>query len=798
MIDNEIVQNLTLQQKAKLVHGDGAWHTQQMPNLPSIMMTDGPHGLRKQDDKNDDVKNINDSTIATCFPTACAVASSWNVHNAQLVANQIGKQAIAQGVSVVLGPGINIKRSPLCGRNFEYFSEDPLIAGQMATNYVVSMQSLGVGSCLKHFAVNSQETRRMTVNAVVDNRALAEIYLSAFEMAVKNAQPYCIMTGYNKINGKSCAHNKWLLTDTLRDKWGFDGLVMSDWGACYDMSEAYNAGMDLEMPDGGSYHEQRIFQAVWDGTLTEEALNRACQNVVNLVEKCSTQKDYQPIDFESAHEVCIQVENDCAVLLKNDNNILPLNANDADKILVVGELAVKPRFQGAGSSHINAQCKTFLQVLDANDVSYRYAQGYKVMGDQTVEKLENDAVELAKSCKTVLFFGGLTDDFEGEGYDRSKLDIPNCQQQLLDKIYQVNKNIIFVAFGGSPFCMPWLGKTQALLNMYLGGEGVMESAYHLIFGNVSPSGRLAETYPLQLADTPCYKYFANDKHVDEHRESIFVGYRYYNTFDIPVLFPFGYGLSYSKFEYSNLQVTKVANGFDITVDVANVGNCPASEVVQLYIDNCDCGYIRAKRELRAFCKVHLQVGESQMVKLHLDERAFSIFLNDNFTVINGEYGIAICRNVNQVILSQNVTVDFGSNIRGRDKELYPDYFVKPTSTFHIEESQFYALAGAQKQEYLAPKRGEFTLLNTFEDMQNIGLIKIILHFGKRMAKNQAPSKTLQDPVAQMVIKGMTETPLISMMSVGGVKAKYVKFILHHANKQHGKALKALFGKYTID
>ncbi len=789
------IDNLAIQQKAKLVHGNGAWHTADGLGLPVIMMTDGPHGLRKQDDLTEKIKNINDSTKATCFPTACAVASSWNVQNARIVGAEIAKQAIAQQVSVVLGPGMNIKRSPLCGRNFEYYSEDPLLAGQMATNYVQSMQSLGVGSCIKHFAVNSQETRRMTVNAVVDERALQEIYLYAFEQTVKNARPYCIMAAYNKINGISCCENKRLLTDILRNEWNFDGLVMSDWGATYNGAKSIEAGMDLEMPDGGDYHEQLMLNDINSGNLSVDALNRACQNVVNLIEKCSVQKMQTNIDFDDAHNVCRNVENDCAVLLKN-NGILPLSQDD--EILIVGELATVPRFQGAGSSHINTQAKTFLQVLDENNFKYHYAKGYNVLGDKSVAQLENQAVQLAKTCKTVLFFGGLTDDFEGEGYDRTKLEIPTCQQQLLDKLYQVNANIAFVAFGGAPFVMPWLDKTKALLNMYLGGEAVMESVFDLVFGKVSPSGRLAETYPLQLQDTPCYNYFANDRFVDEHRESIFVGYRYYNTFDVPTLFPFGYGLSYAQFDYSNLKVNAKQNGFDVSVDVKNVANIPASEVVQLYVDNCQCGYMRAKRELKEFAKVYLQPGETKTVAFRLDERAFAIYLKDGFVAVNGNYGISVCKNVNETLLTEQVTVDFGKDVCGNDQQLYPDYFVKSQGVFTVDEEQFYRLAKQQKRVYTIPKRGEFTMLNTFEDMQNIGIVKFVIRKGKKIAKKNSPTKTLQDPVAQLSIRGMMETPLISMISVGGTPAKYVKAILYFANKQSGKGWKALRGKYNLD
>lgn len=785
------VESLSLEEKARLVHGNGAWHTNAVKDLPSVMMTDGPHGLRKQSDEN---RGINDSARATCFPTASAVASSWNVRNAEKIGEHIAYEAISENVSVVLGPGVNIKRSPLCGRNFEYFSEDPLLAGKLASGFVSALQSKGVGCSVKHFAVNSQETRRMTVNAVVDERALREIYLAAFETTVKNAKPYTVMASYNKINGESATQNKRLLTDILRGEWGFDGLVMSDWGACYDMGESVACGMDLEMPDGGAYHEQKLINAVKSGALSEEQLDRACYNVANLVRKCGAAKDAQFVDYAKHHAVCREIAADCAVLLKNDG-LLPLDVSD--EVLVVGELAEKPRFQGAGSSHINTACKSFLQVLDDNGVKYAYAKGYNVHGDKVSNRLEYEALTLADKYKTVLFFGGLTDDFEGEGYDRTKLDIPSCQQSLLRKLTVKNSNIAFVMFGGSPVTMPWIGDVKALLHMYLGGESVTEGAFDLVFGKTSPSGRLAETYPLELSDTPCYKYFCNDKNVDEHRESIFVGYRYYNTFGVPVLFPFGYGLTYSEFKYGNLQVEVSSDAVRASVDVTNVGNVAASEVVQLYVDNCECGYMRAKRELRAFDKVFLQAGETVTVSFELSERAFSIFVNGRFVKVAGEYGICVCRNVNEVALCQTISVS-GEAVCGRDRELYPSYFAhgKP---FAVEQNEFLQLAQAEKTARVSVKRGEYTLLNTFEDMAgSVGLVRFVLKKVAKEAIKASPSKSITDPVAQMILQGAKTTPLISLMSVGGVPSKYVMFLYYHANKKRGKALKALFGKYSVE
>ena len=787
------VNNLTNQDKARLVHGDGAWHTQAVDGLPSIMMTDGPHGLRKQQDAN---SGINDSAQATCFPTASAVATSWNRENARLVGKSIGEEALAQGVSVVLGPGVNIKRSPLCGRNFEYFSEDPYLAGELASSYVSAMQSEGVGCSLKHFAVNSQETRRMSINAVVDERALREIYLSAFERVVKQSRPYTVMASYNKINGYPSCQNKRLLTDILRNEWGFDVLVMSDWGACYDMAQGLSAGTDLEMPqDKSGYHERKTMKALADGSLSQKSLDRACLNVARLVDKCGSVKTDFTADSLAHNAIARKVAADSAVLLKNDG-ILPLNKQS--KVLIVGELAEKPRYQGAGSSHVSSHCVSFLEVLNRNGVEFAYCKGYNVNGDKADVKLEKEAVGKAEKYDVILFFGGLTDDFEGEGYDRTMLDIPSCQQKLLAKLAAVNGNIVFVAFGGSPFTMPWLGKTKALLNMYLGGQAVTEAAFDLLFGDVSPSGRLAETYPLRITDTPCYNYYNNDYFVDEHRESIFVGYRYYNTFGVPTLFPFGYGLSYARFEYSDLTVTNVGCGYDVSVKVTNVGGVDASEVVQIYVDNCDCGYIRAKRELRAFEKVFVPAGKSVSVTARVDDRAFSIFLDGSFVKIAGEYGISVCRNVEDAVLTEKIAVD-GEHILGNDRELYPCYYEPVVGSFNVAEIQFYKMAKQDKEVYYIPPRGEFTLLNTLGDMQKqVGLVRTVLRFAKRMAKRSSPSKSMSDPVAQMIYQGALSTPLISMMSVAGLNAKYVMFIYYHANKRYGKAFKALLGKYDIE
>lgn len=789
-MNKQQLTKLSVEEKALLTSGRGAWHTHAVGDLPEIMMTDGPHGLRKQSDA---PKGINDSNVATCFPTSCAVASSWNVQNAAEIARCIAEEAIAEDVSVVLGPGVNIKRSPLCGRNFEYYSEDPLLAGEMASAYVSSMQQQGVGSCLKHFAVNSQETRRMTVDAIVDQRALREIYLAAFEKVVKKSSPWAIMASYNKVNGQSATENA-SLYEILRGEWHFDGVVMSDWGASYNTAKALQAGMDLEMPeDLSGFHRVTVVEGVAKGVLAPEQLDRACLNVSNLVEKClNSPKAANAWTRQQHHDVCRKIVADSAVLLKNDG-ILPLSRQE--DFCVVGQMAVKPRFQGAGSSHINAVCKNFLQVLKEEGIEAEFADGYLVEKDSVSQEMENAALEMAKRHKVVLFFGGLTDIFEGEGYDRTSLEIPSNQQSLLVKLHNAGCKTVFVGFGGAPFVAPWLNCTNAFLNMYLGGEAVMEGAFDLIFGEVSPSGRLAETFPLKLQDTPCYNYFANNRFFDEHRESIFVGYRYYNTFDIPVLFPFGYGLSYSQFRYSALRVKKQKEGFELSVTVKNVGNFPACEVVQVYVDNCQGGFMRASRELKAFEKVFLRVGESITVTFRLDKDAFSMFIPEQgFVVVNGDYTLSVCKNVNETLLSGKVRVNFGKDVKGDDVENYPSYFQKPQGVFNVTDREFNKLTGTTPQPPKQLERGEFTLLNTLEDIApKVWLVRQMLKHIRKMAIKQSPTKTFQDPVAQMTYFGSLQTPLFSIMSVGGIDSKYVLFLLDHANKKHGKAIKDLLG-----
>lgn len=792
----KILEQMTLRQKARLLNGVGMWWTAETyaPAIPSVRMNDGPHGLRVQD--NEDVGEINKSNTATCFPTACASACSWDENLLTAMGEAIGEEALAEKVSTVLGPGVNIKRSPLCGRNFEYFSEDPFLAGRLAAAWINGLQSKKVGASLKHFAVNSQETRRMTVDTLVDERALREIYLSAFEYAVKNSRPASVMSAYNKVNGQYCSENKKLLTDILRGEWGFDGIVISDWGATSDIIESIRNGLDLEMPDSLGFNTKKLIKAVEDGELTEEELDRAVSNMLKFVfERSKHVKDHE-VDYAAQHLVAKDIAAESGVLLKNEK-ILPLDASKP--VLVVGALAEKMRFQGAGSSHINtAITPNLIDALMFSNIKTEYAKGYKLSCDQENPDLEEEALAKAKNYDTIIFCGGLTDSFEGEGYDRTVLDMPACQNRLITKLSKAGKNVVVVLFGGSPMLMPWIGDVKAVLHMYLGGQAVGEAAHELLYGIKNPCGKLAETYPLKLSDTPCYNYFANKKLSVEHRESIFVGYRYYDTFSVPALFDFGYGLSYAKFDYSGLKIAKnnVYN-YTVTVKITNAGKVAGKEVVQLYVAAPQSGLIRAKRELKGFAKTKLlEPGETQELTFKLDKRSFAYYSVEakDFVAPEGEYEIQISASLNDPRQTQKIQVE-GEKTRD-DRKKFSAYFEQKTKTFTVPDKQFEALLGGKIIPDADFKRGEYTLGNTLEQLQRHSLFaRIIIKIGKSVILKAVKGDT-GSPVYKMQLFGMTETPMQVMPSMTNnmVKMKFCRAAVDFANGKVFAAWGKLLGK----
>lgn len=658
----QLLQDLTLEEKAGLCSGQDFWHTKAVERLgiPSVMVSDGPHGLRKQD-LNPDHMGVGESVQAIGFPTASAMACSYDRDLLFSVGDALGEECVAEDLAVLLGPGVNMKRSPICGRNFEYYSEDPLLAGELAASFVNGVQSRGVGTSLKHFAANNQENRRMSVSARVDERTLREIYLAAFETVVKKAQPWTVMCSYNRINGVYSSDNRWLLQQVLRDEWGFEGLVMTDWGAMNDRVTALEAGLDLEMPSSHGETDKLIVAAVQNGTLSEEVLDRAVSRVLKMVNEYLAHRQETSYNKEAHHELAKKTAEQSAVLLKNDG-ILPLH--HGQKVAVIGEFAQTPRTQGGGSSHINCyRMESALDAISQNQIpGTTYARGFRTDVDETDPALLEEAVHAAKNAEVAVIFAGLPDSFESEGFDRKHMDMPDCQNELIDRICEVQPNTVVVLHSGSPVTMPWLGRVNAVLNMYLSGQASGGAAVRLLYGESNPSGKLAETFPLRLEDNPSYLNFPGTRYQVDYREGIFIGYRYYDKKKMEVLFPFGYGLSYTTFAYEDLQISRQeatdADTITVSVTVRNTGQRAGAEIVQLYVHNPEGEEIRPEKELRNFAKVCLEPGESKTVTMELDGRAFSYYhtgIHDWYAE-DGNYEILIGASSQDIRLRQSVHI----------------------------------------------------------------------------------------------------------------------------------------------
>lgn len=707
----EALDKLTLQEKIRLLNGVGSWYTSDANGkLPAVMMTDGPHGLRKQG-KEQNLADINDSIQSTCFPTASCVANSWDLDLIHEMSGAIADQALKEEVGIVLGCGMNIKRSPMCGRNFEYFSEDPLLAGSLAAAYIDGMQSKNVGTSIKHFCCNNQETRRQSSDSIVDDRALREIYLRPFEIAVRNTQPTTIMASYNKVNGKYSCLNKEIITDIVRGEWGYEGAVISDWGAAVSIADCIKAGLDLAMPDSGGYQPDMIQKAYDEGYITEEEINRSAAKVIELIQRVANNPKVD-VDYNEHHQIARKIAANSAVLLKNAG-VLPLSDKQKD-IVVLGQMADGMRFQGGGSSHINAFTgPNAIDSLKAAGFNVHYAPAYP--SDEDVEtttpeefqRLAQEAVSLAKEAEVkkmpVLLFCGLTNRTEGEGFDRHDMNLPSEQLSVITKILQMNRNIAVVAFGGSPFAIPFVDDVAAVLHMYLAGEAVGEACVDLLTGKVNPSGKLSESYPFSEKDVPSKATWGKETPDIEYRESIFTGYRFYDTFNVPVQYEFGYGLSYTKFSYTGLEVSaadfdatdansaignvgatcgyaagasKSKKNLKVKFTVKNIGKVAGAEVVQIYVKNPKADYLRPSRELRAFTKVFLEPGKSKKVTIELDAKAFSMFdVNSNeYIAPAGNYEIQVAASLNDVKLKKSIKVK-GVKYTADDRVKLASYFV---------------------------------------------------------------------------------------------------------------------------
>ena len=656
-----LVSQMTLEEKAGLCSGLDFWHTKPVERLgvPSVMVSDGPHGLRKQDEKADHL-GVNDSIKAVCMPAACATASSFDRDLMGRMGQAIGDSCQHEKLGVVLGPAVNIKRSPLCGRNFEYFSEDPYLAGEMSAAYINGVQSKNVGTSIKHFAANSQEHRRMSSSSNADERTLREIYFPAFEISVRKAQPWTVMCSYNRVNGVYASENPWLLTDVLRKEWGFKGYVMSDWGAVSDRVAGVAAGLDLEMPSSGGINDRKIVAAVKSGELDEKIVDQACERILEINYRyLDNARPETPWDQEADHQLSARIAEECMVLLKNDG-ILPLNKTD--EVAFIGKFAAKPRFQGGGSSHINA-FRTTSAVEAAQGLPVTYVQGYSAARDMATDEMIAEAVQAAKAAKVAVVFAGLPDAYESEGYDRTHMAMPACQNRLIEAVAGANPNTVVVLHNGSPVEMPWLGKVKAVLEAYLGGQAVGIATVRLLYGDANPCGHLAETFPVKLSDNPSYLYYGGEGDEADYREGVFVGYRYYDKKEMPVLFPFGFGLSYTTFACSNLRLSgaKITDQETLTatVTVTNTGSRAGKTVVQLYVGDRESTVLRPIRELKGFEKVELQPGESRDVTFTLDKRAFAYWnaaIHD-WHVETGAFTIEVGQSSRDIEVSGEVTVE---------------------------------------------------------------------------------------------------------------------------------------------
>lgn len=665
----ELVSQMTLEEKAGMCSGEDFWHTKAVKRLgiPAIMVSDGPHGLRKQDLGADHL-GVNESIKAVCFPTGCATAASFDRDLIYHIGELLGEECQAENVSVLLGPAVNIKRSPLCGRNFEYFSEDPLLATEMAKNHIKGVQSKHVGTSIKHFLANNQEKRRNTSSSEIDERTMREIYLAAFEGAVSEAQPWTVMCSYNLVNKEQVSESKHILTDILRGSLGFEGCVVSDWGAVRDRTKGIEAGLDLEMPASGGVNDACIVEAVKSGKLDEAVLDQTVERILDMVFRYTENRKLETAwDKEAHHAFARKAAADCMVLLKNENEVLPIKKDE--KIALIGAFAECPRYQGGGSSHINSTKYVSAKQQLSGNSNVTFAKGYHTDSDEIDSILFEEAVETARKADKAVIFAGLPDSYESEGYDRSHMQMPECQNKLIEAITKVQKRTIVVLHNGAPVEMPWACTVQGILETYLGGQAVGAATVDVLYGEVNPSGRLAETFPLRMEDNPSYLFYSGDTNTVEYKEGVFVGYRYYVSKHMPVLFPFGYGLSYTAFAYSNLRVDKEEltdkEELKVSVDVTNTGSCFGKEVVQLYVGDIESTVKRPIRELKGFEKVSLNPGETTTVSFSLGKRAFAYYHTgiSEWYVEDGEFSIEIGQNARDIICSTTVYVSSSEKIK---------------------------------------------------------------------------------------------------------------------------------------
>jgi beta-glucosidase len=776
-----ILARMRLEDKIALCNGADFWHTRSMERygIPAFMMSDGPHGMRVQKNVTD-VTGVNVSEPATCYPTAVSSGASWDEELLEAEGRAIGEEGLSIGTDVVLGPGVNIKRDPRCGRNFEYFSEDPYLAGRMGAAWVRGAQSTGIGTSLKHFAANDQEYKRLNGNSQIDERTLREIYLAAFETVVKEARPATVMCAYPMLNAVHCSDNKWLLTDLLRGEWGFEGLVVTDWGALCDRVKAFEAGCDLSMPGGSDYMEKRVAAAVREGKLPESAVDECAARVLRLALRSTGLEKEKPFDAEAHHALSRRIAEGGAVLLKNEDDILPLRAED---IVLIGDMAKRMRYQGSGSSHINPTKLTSLTDALPNVPFVACCDG---RGEATEQGLAEAAAAAAKA-KIAVVCAGLPDVYESEGFDREDLKMPAGHIRMIETVAAANPDTVVVLFCGCAVELPWLDKVRAVLYMGLPGQAGGEAAAALLTGAVCPSGKLTESWPLRLEDVPSYETFGK-KYV-HYSEGPYVGYRCYQKAGTPLRFPFGYGLSYTRFEYADLKIESRR----VTARIVNAGERAGAEVVQLYVAAPQEGLHRPLRELKGFCKIFLQPGENREVSFELGDRSFALWA-DGWRIPGGVYGIELGASSEDIRLRGELAVE-GEAVPApawQKGSWYENCSGRPT------DGDFEKLFGGPVQPEPEIRKGAFTMeLSPMEMRDQSSVMKLVCRAAeKTVARSFGGEVDPDDPTFRMMVMSSADAPLRAMvlMSDGALSAPAAEALVELANGHPFRALGKLGGK----
>ena len=805
------IYEMSLKEKVSLLSGRGNWFFRGIKRfeIDDILVCDGPHGLRKKIEPGR-TEEYENSRPATCFPAACTLASSWDRDLVKKVGRAIAAEARAEDVSVVLGPGANIKRSPLCGRNFEYFSEDPYISGELAAAMISAIQAEGIGCSLKHFAVNNQERYRMTIDAVVDQRALHEIYLAGFEKAIKTAKPWTVMCAYNRINGDYACENHFLLTEKLRNEWKFEGIVISDWGACNNRTDSITAGLDIEMPDSGPDNPESVAAAVEQGRLTEDIVNLSVERIIKTLLKAAKRPGFGKtspgnIDYEEHHRIAREAAAESIILLKNSAGALPLRPED--QIAVIGEFAENPRYQGAGSSRINpVRLDTFLAQIRADYPEATYAKGYSADRSTADQRLIDEAVKAASAADKIIILAGLPDSFESEGFDRPDMKLPESHNRLVETLTAAGKPVVVCLCNGSPVEMPWAAKASAIVECYLGGQAGGAALTDVLTGRVNPSGRLAETFPAKVEDNPSHTRFPGGPRQVEYRESIYVGYRYYDTAGVKVLFPFGHGLSYTSFEYSGMTVdrTKLNNqdrrSFNVTVSasIKNTGSLEGKEVVQLYISAPASAVHRPVKELKDFQKVNLTPGADGRVSFTLNFRSFACFnqLTGEWMVPPGCYEIMLGSSSAAIRLRHEIEVT-GPETFSIDTAAGSSDYIRLKNNAEIihsiSDQSFSRELGYNIPENKLPDRFERT--TTLEHFSRSLPGKILMRYAlKEAAKNSSEIENSAGMYENMA----REMPLraLAQFSNEAIDIAMVDALILIVNKQLLRARRALNSKTT--